>query len=149
LCPIAEPSLVAELQASAPQEGFAVPVAVFVVVGVEDVHMLAVPFVACPHPVSVRPVSVRPVSVRPVSVRPVSVRLASVSALSAWAELCGVGRCGAVQVFGRPMLAWSPARVWRDWCGGGCAGPGEASAADLAAVLGCARAAAAATSDAC
>jgi len=122
--PIAEPSFGAEPQAPAPEEGFAVPAAVFVVVAVEDVRMLAVPFVACPRPVSgvrasvpgvlgcPRPVSgvrcrVRRVSAVRVSV---SVRLASASALSAQAGVCGARRCRAAPRFGagRPWRGRPP-----------------------------------------
>ena len=121
--PIAEPSFGAEPQAPAPEEGFAVPAAVFVVVAVEDVRMFAVPFVACPRPVSARPVPgvlgcPRPVSgvrcrVRRVSaVRvSVSVRLASASALSAQAGVCGARRCRAAPRLGRADLGVVARRV--------------------------------------
>jgi hypothetical protein len=51
---------------------------------------------------------------------------------------------------GRPPVSASgrsSAQVRRDWSGGGCAGPSGDVGRDLAAVLGCARAAAAATFD--
>jgi hypothetical protein len=51
---------------------------------------------------------------------------------------------------GRPPVSASgrsSAQVRRDWSGGGCAGPSGDGGRDLAAVLGCARAAAAATFD--
>jgi hypothetical protein len=87
----------------------------------------------------------------------VSARLASASALSARAGSCGARRCGAAPRFGTGDFAVvarpcprAAGRLPKSGAIGAVEavlGRAETSAADLAAVLGCARAAAAATFD--
>jgi hypothetical protein len=92
-----------------------------------------------------------------VSARLASARLASASALSARAGSCGARRCGAAPRFGtgdfavvaRPCQR-AAGRLPKSGAIGAVEavlGRAETAAADLAAVLGCARAAAAATFD--